>query len=114
MSALSGTSKSRYCIYLTSNSPAHSAKLAINGVDAVLKPLLSPGGKYAGKVKVVIRLQVQPWHGASTFTHEAGLAVRSCHQRSPPRLNSDVFDPRWPVHLQKTFGHFHLLCVLVS
>lgn len=51
-----------------------SAKLALT-IDAVLKPLFGPGGKYDGKVKAIFRPQVQPWHGSSTFTHEAGLAV---------------------------------------
>ena len=45
-------------------------------IDSVLVPLLGPGGKYHGKVKVIFRPQVQPWHGSSTFVHEAGLAVR--------------------------------------
>jgi len=44
-------------------------------IDSVLKPLFDVGGKYDGKVKVVIRLQVQPWHSSSTLTHEAALAV---------------------------------------
>ncbi|GLB34163.1 putative thioredoxin [Lyophyllum shimeji] len=44
-------------------------------IDIVLKPLLNPGGKYAGKVKVIIRLHVQPWHASSTWTHESALAV---------------------------------------
>ncbi|EIM85688.1 uncharacterized protein STEHIDRAFT_81225 [Stereum hirsutum FP-91666 SS1] len=51
-----------------------SAKLA-RSIDNVLKPLLGPGGKYDGHVKVIIRPQVQPWHATSTYTHEAGLAV---------------------------------------
>jgi hypothetical protein len=54
--------------------PLYSAKI-IKTIDTVLKPLLSHGGKYASKVKLIIRLQVQPWHGSSTFTHEAALAV---------------------------------------
>jgi len=52
-----------------------SAKSFLNGIDAVLKPAFAEGGKYAGKVKILIRLQPQPWHGSSTFTHEAALAV---------------------------------------
>jgi hypothetical protein len=52
-----------------------SAKLA-RAVDGVLRPFFSEGGKYAGKVKMVFRPQVQPWHASSTFVHEAGLAVR--------------------------------------
>ncbi|RDB19785.1 hypothetical protein Hypma_012898 [Hypsizygus marmoreus] len=52
----------------------YSAKMALT-VDKVLKPLLDAGGKYDGKVKAIIRLQVQPWHSASTLTHESALAV---------------------------------------
>lgn len=52
-----------------------SAKIAVT-IDTVLKPLLGSGGKYDGKVKAIIRLQVQPWHASSIFTHEAALAVR--------------------------------------
>jgi len=51
-----------------------SAKMALT-IESVLKPLFGTGGQYDGKVKVIIRLQVQPWHGSSTFTHEAALAV---------------------------------------
>ena len=46
-----------------------------NKVETILRPLLGPGSKYDGKVKVIFRLQVQPWHASSTLTHEAGLAV---------------------------------------
>lgn len=52
----------------------YSGKLSVT-IDKVIKPLVDAGGKYEGKVKVIFRNQVQPWHGASTFTHEAGLAV---------------------------------------
>ena len=51
-----------------------SAKMSL-AIDSVLRPLFAPGGKYDGKVKVIFRNQVQPWHGSSTFVHEAGLAV---------------------------------------
>ncbi|VDB97133.1 unnamed protein product [Peniophora sp. CBMAI 1063] len=44
-------------------------------IDSVLKPLLDAGGQYEGKVKVIFRNQVQPWHASSTFVHEAGVAV---------------------------------------
>ena len=44
-------------------------------IDNVLKPLFDAGGKYAGKVKVIFRPQVQPWHASSTLTHESALAV---------------------------------------
>ena len=51
-----------------------SAKMA-NKIETILKPLLGPDSKFEGKVKVIIRLHVQPWHASSTLTHEAGLAV---------------------------------------
>ncbi|GJE84853.1 Disulfide bond formation protein D [Phanerochaete sordida] len=51
-----------------------SAKLA-RAIDSVLVPLFAPGGQYDGKVKVIFRNQVQPWHASSTWVHEAGLAV---------------------------------------
>ncbi|KAL9713041.1 hypothetical protein Ac2012v2_004282 [Leucoagaricus gongylophorus] len=51
-----------------------SAKFS-RAIDNHIAPLISPGGKYDGKIKVVFRLQVQPWHASSTLTHEAGLAV---------------------------------------
>ncbi|KAJ3480586.1 hypothetical protein NLI96_g8240 [Meripilus lineatus] len=65
----------------------YSAKLARH-IDAVLVPLLGTGGKYDGKVKVIFRNQVQPWHASSTLVHEAGLAVA--------RVAPDKF---WPFSL---------------
>ncbi|TFK71996.1 hypothetical protein BDN72DRAFT_793003 [Pluteus cervinus] len=53
----------------------YSAKIAKNAIENILRPWFGPGGKYAGKVKAIIRLQVQPWHASSTLTHEAALAV---------------------------------------
>lgn len=64
-----------------------SAKLA-RAIDSVLVPLFAPGGQYDGKVKVIFRNQVQPWHASSTFVHEAGLAVA--------RVAPDKF---WPFSL---------------
>ncbi|TFY69183.1 hypothetical protein EVG20_g3257 [Dentipellis fragilis] len=52
----------------------YSSKLSFT-IDRVVKPLFEAGGRYEGKVKLIFRPQVQPWHGASTFVHEAGLAV---------------------------------------
>jgi len=60
-----------------SRSEHHSAisrKIAVT-IDQILKPWVDVGGRYEGKIKIIFRNQVQPWHGASTFTHEAGLAV---------------------------------------
>lgn len=54
----------------------HSAKIS-RTMDSLLKPLFDQGGKYSGKVKLIARLQVQPWHASSTLTHEAALAVCS-------------------------------------
>ncbi|KAJ3719350.1 hypothetical protein C8R42DRAFT_703538 [Lentinula raphanica] len=51
-----------------------SAKMALT-IDKVLVPLCADSGKYGGKVKVIFRPQVQPWHASSTLVHEAGLAV---------------------------------------
>ncbi|KAI0347510.1 hypothetical protein BDW22DRAFT_1351958 [Trametopsis cervina] len=52
----------------------YSAKIAL-AIDGILRPYFAPNGKYAGKVKIIFRNQVQPWHASSTFVHEAGLAV---------------------------------------
>ncbi|KAF8608939.1 hypothetical protein BDV93DRAFT_518971 [Ceratobasidium sp. AG-I] len=52
-----------------------SAKIFLKAIDPILKPAFGESGKYAGKAKIVLRLQPQPWHGSSTFTHEAALAV---------------------------------------
>ncbi|KAH7101104.1 hypothetical protein BKA62DRAFT_743471 [Auriculariales sp. MPI-PUGE-AT-0066] len=53
-----------------------SKKSAVNGIDGVLKKkLFAQGGKYDGRVKVIVRLHPQPWHASSTWVHEAGLAV---------------------------------------
>jgi len=51
-----------------------SARMA-NAIQNVLKPAFDVGGPYEGQVKVIFRLQVQPWHSASTLTHESALAV---------------------------------------
>jgi hypothetical protein len=63
--------------YFHSRSEHHSAisrKLSVT-IDQIVKPWIDSGGRYEGKIKIIFRNQVQPWHGASTFTHEAGLAV---------------------------------------
>jgi hypothetical protein len=44
-------------------------------IENVLKPKFAPSGEYDSKVKVILRLQVQPWHSTSTLTHEAAIAV---------------------------------------
>ncbi|QRV93828.1 thioredoxin [Ceratobasidium sp. AG-Ba] len=52
-----------------------NAKIFLKAIDPILKPAFGESGKYAGKVRIVLRLQPQPWHGSSTFLHEAALAV---------------------------------------
>jgi len=52
-----------------------SAKIILNAVDPVIKPLVTSGGKYEGKVKLILRLTPQPWHGSAMLLHEAALAV---------------------------------------
>ena len=82
---------------------AISRKLSVT-IDKILKPWVDVGGRYEGKIKIIFRNQVQPWHGASTFTHEAGLAVAT--------LGSSLDNPdtyrmyRWPVSRQKNSGPF--------
>lgn len=73
-----------------------SAKMAFT-IDKVVKPLISAGGKYDGKIRAIIRLQVQPWHIASTLTHESALAVT--------RISPESF---WPfsIELFKNQSHF--------
>ena len=50
----------------------YSKKISF-ALDKVVFPLIQK--QYAGKVKVIFRNQVQPWHASSTLVHEAGLAV---------------------------------------
>jgi len=44
-----------------------------NTVYASVFPLIKQ--KYASKVQVLFRQQIQPWHPSSTLVHEAGVAV---------------------------------------
>ncbi|KAF8433030.1 hypothetical protein L210DRAFT_3650100 [Boletus edulis BED1] len=69
----------------------YSAKLS-RTVDTVLKPRFDKGGKYYGKVKLIVRLQVQPWHASSTFTHEAGLAVVRASPKHYWAFSRKLFD----------------------
>ncbi|EKM79969.1 hypothetical protein AGABI1DRAFT_84473 [Agaricus bisporus var. burnettii JB137-S8] len=52
----------------------YSAKMS-RTIDSVITPLISSGGKYDCKVKVIFRPQIQPWHASSMLTHEAALAA---------------------------------------
>ncbi|KAJ3568767.1 hypothetical protein NP233_g5499 [Leucocoprinus birnbaumii] len=61
-------------------------------VDNHIAPLISPGGKYEGKAKVIFRLQVQPWHSVSTLTHEAALAVLKASPSNFWKFSRLLFD----------------------
>ncbi|TGO59346.1 hypothetical protein BCON_0045g00070 [Botryotinia convoluta] len=49
-----------------------SAKM-FNTVYTSVIPLIKQ--KYASKVQIIFRQQIQPWHPSSTLVHEAGVAV---------------------------------------
>ncbi|KAH7391430.1 hypothetical protein BKA64DRAFT_103296 [Cadophora sp. MPI-SDFR-AT-0126] len=49
-----------------------SAKM-FNTVYSSVFPLIKQ--KYASKVQILFRQQIQPWHPSSTLVHEAGVAV---------------------------------------
>lgn len=86
MSAPSGSSV--LYILRKSNILLYSRKMS-NNLNEHVKPLIEAGGKYDGKVKVIIRLQVQPWHGSSTFVHEIALAVGFVRPLSRGRITPD-------------------------
>ncbi|KAG6915467.1 hypothetical protein DXG01_011334 [Tephrocybe rancida] len=44
-------------------------------IDRDLKSLVERGGIFAGRVQIVIHLQVQPWRVSSALLHESALAV---------------------------------------
>ncbi|KAI0303986.1 hypothetical protein BC826DRAFT_1100910 [Russula brevipes] len=70
-----------------------SGKLSLT-IDKVLKPWIGVGGRYEGKIKIIFRNQVQPWHASSTLTHEAGLAVaRVTPEKFGPSLSSSTLTP---------------------
>lgn len=50
----------------------YSAKM-FNTVYTSVLPLIKQ--KYASKVQILFRQQIQPWHPSSTLVHEAGVAV---------------------------------------
>ncbi|KZT62109.1 hypothetical protein CALCODRAFT_490277 [Calocera cornea HHB12733] len=52
-----------------------TAKLVKNALVPIILPLISKGGKYEGKIKVILRLTPQPWHASSMLLHEAALAA---------------------------------------
>ena len=66
----------------------YSKKIAAT-LDKVVIPLLDQ--QYAGKVKVIFRNQVQPWHASSTFVHEAGLSVRRYRTFKSVLAEADIY-----------------------
>lgn len=65
---------------LHSQSPQFSKKQFNTVYDSVI-PLIK--SKYADKVQLIFRNQIQPWHPSSTLVHEAGAAVL---QTSPDKF----------------------------
>ncbi|KZO94860.1 hypothetical protein CALVIDRAFT_599606 [Calocera viscosa TUFC12733] len=61
-------------LFIDYNCP-YSNKLLHNGVDPVIKPFVTQGGKYEGVIKLIFRLNPQPWHASTTFMHEGSVAV---------------------------------------
>ncbi|KZF26125.1 hypothetical protein L228DRAFT_242539 [Xylona heveae TC161] len=49
------------------------SKKLFNTVYNSVFPLIEK--KYPGKVQIIFRQQIQPWHPSSTLVHEAGVAV---------------------------------------
>ncbi len=51
-----------------------SAKI-FKTLHSTVVPIIRFNSKWASKLTIIFRQQVQPWHPSSTLTHEAGLAV---------------------------------------
>ena len=85
-----------------------SAKLAFT-LENTVKPLLQ-NPRYEGKVKVIFRPHVQPWHVMSTITHEAGLAVSAlmtesmfgCESKKSQALRASP-EHFWPFSMAVSF-----------
>ncbi|EJU06112.1 hypothetical protein DACRYDRAFT_60679 [Dacryopinax primogenitus] len=61
-------------LFIDYNCP-YSGKLLRNGVEKTIKPLITNNGKYDGVIKLIFRLNPQPWHASTTFMHEGSVAV---------------------------------------
>lgn len=48
--------------------------------------------KYADKVQIIFRQQIQPWHPSSTLTHEAGAAVLQTDPQKFWAFSKALFD----------------------
>ncbi|CAD6890535.1 unnamed protein product [Tilletia controversa] len=65
------------------------------GVEKHLFPLIfNDGAKYLDRVRLVIRPTPQPWHGSSTYLHEAALASISLGTTSE-KIDDQDDNPFW-------------------
>ncbi|CZS95382.1 hypothetical protein WAI453_011346 [Rhynchosporium graminicola] len=67
----------------------YSAKL-FNTVYTSVFPLIKQ--KYASKVQILFRQQIQPWHPSSTLVHEAGVAVLKLQPAKFFEFSKALFD----------------------
>jgi len=66
-----------------------SAKM-FNTVYTSVFPLIR--NKYASKVQIIFRQQIQPWHPSSTLVHEAGVAVLKLQPAKFWEFSKALFD----------------------
>ncbi|KAG4420899.1 hypothetical protein IFR04_005983 [Cadophora malorum] len=66
-----------------------SAKM-YNTVYSSVFPLIKQ--KYASKVQILFRQQIQPWHPSSTLVHEAGVAVLKLQPSKFFEFSKALFD----------------------
>ncbi|CZT09444.1 uncharacterized protein RAG0_14213 [Rhynchosporium agropyri] len=67
----------------------YSAKL-FNTVYTSVFPMIKQ--KYASKVQILFRQQIQPWHPSSTLVHEAGVAVLKLQPAKFFEFSKALFD----------------------
>ncbi|KAG9231855.1 hypothetical protein BJ875DRAFT_536322 [Amylocarpus encephaloides] len=66
-----------------------SAKM-FNTIYTSVVPLIQK--KYATKVQILFRQQIQPWHPSSTLVHEAGVAVLRLQEKKFWEFSKALFD----------------------
>lgn len=59
-------------------------------LDSSIFPALD--SKYKGKVRFILRQQIQPWHPSSTLVHEAGAAVLKVDPGKFVAFSTALFD----------------------
>ncbi|KAI0999952.1 hypothetical protein K3495_g8247 [Podosphaera aphanis] len=67
-----------------------SAKM-FNTVYTEVFSMLAQDARFAGRVQVIFRHQVQPWHPSSTLVHEAALAVLRIDETKFWRFSQALF-----------------------